>query len=169
MIIDNTVFVANNEALPAGDLGSILTTYIKDHEPDILSKLLGYQLYKEFDAGFNEAIQDQKWIDLATGSDYTYNGVLKRFKGAKIISRNYVYYKYILENSAMSSIVGIKRTTSENSQFASPAYKQSYALNGIERVNLQLREFIPSINSLTPDTYENYIAGVYETGNVWNL
>ena len=69
----------------------------------------------------------------------------------------------------MSSIVGIKRTISENSEFADPKYKQSYSLNEIADINLQLREFIPSINALTPNTYENYIPGVYEKVNVWNL
>lgn len=168
MIIDNTYFVANNEALPADELGSILDAYINRFEPKILTKLLGYQLYKEFEVGFNAATPEQKWLDLANGADYT-NDVLKRFDGLKLVSIAYVYYMYTKENKGHGTSIGIKLIDSENSTFADPAYKQSYSLNAIADINLQLREFIPAKNNAIADTYENYIPATYDKVNVFNI
>lgn len=169
MIIDNTYFAENNEALPSDELGSILTAYINKNEPVILTKLLGYELYKEFDAGFNEVAPTQKWLDLANGKDYRVNGVLKPFYGLKLVSIAYVYYKYTTENTGHGTSTGIKIVNSENSEFADPSYKQSYSLNDIAEINCQLREFIPTINSETVDTYENYMPNIYKKVNVFNI
>jgi hypothetical protein len=169
MIIDNTYFVARNESLPVDELGSILTAYINRYEPKILSKLLGYSLYKDFEAGFNAATPEQKWLDLANGSDYTYNGILKRFDGLKEVSVNYVYYKYSKENQGNNTSIGIKTTLSENSEETDPSYKQLYSLNYIADINCQLIEFINAKNEELADTYPNYIQGVFEKMTRFNF
>lgn len=52
------------------------------HEPEVLKKLFGYSLYKQFLAGIQEVVVAQKWIDLLYGKDYTdARNVLQRWNG----------------------------------------------------------------------------------------
>ena len=59
-----------------------LNRFITTYETEYLQKVLGYSLWKDFIAGINAPVPDQKWIDLLIGAEYTApDGTLKKWIG----------------------------------------------------------------------------------------
>ena len=162
MSIVQTADFILNEDLEVDKLGSILTDYITKYERIILSKVLGYQLYKEFFDAIDGGSPALKWTDLRDGKKYEWNGEQEYFEGLKYLIVDYVYFKFIKENSQYSSSVGIKKVNTENSQNADPSYKQQIANNEMVDINDQLYQFITATNNETEDTYENFRPTVLE-------
>lgn len=141
-----------NEALPIDTLGDALQKYINKYEPIILTRVLTYQLYKEFNTGISAETPDEKWTNLLNGAEYTYENELKYFEGVKIVIVNYVYFKYIKEQSQSNSGVGIKKVTTENSTDTDATFKQVFSYNEMVDINEQLKEFM----SVNDNVYDNY-------------
>lgn len=161
-IVQTTDFTLN-QSLPIDVIGNQLQVYINKYEPKILSKVLGYQLYKEFKAAIDAGAPiDAKWTNLRDGAEYTYNSIPEYFDGVKVIVVNYIYFKFIKENSQHASGVGIKRVNSENSENADPSYKMQLAYNEMVDVNELLYEFITAKNAEVTDTYEDFIPCTFE-------
>jgi hypothetical protein len=154
-IVATTDFILN-ESLPIDKLGTALQTYITKYEPEILRRVLGYSLWKEFNTAITGGSPAQKWVDLRDGAEYTWNSETEYFTGVKELAVDYVYFKFIKQNSEYASGVGIKKIQTENSENADPSYKQAIAYNDMVNINAELYQFITSKNSEVPDTYENY-------------
>jgi hypothetical protein len=154
-IIQTTDFILN-ETLPIDELGSVLQTYITKYEPEILRRVLSYSLWKEFNTAIAGGSPAQKWVDLRDGAEYTWNGKPEFFTGVKELTVDYVYFKFIKQNSEYASGVGIKKIQTENSENADPSYKQTIAYNDMVDINSELYQFITAKNEETADTYENY-------------
>lgn len=145
-----------NQSLPIDKVSAVLQQYIDKYEPRILTRVLGYQLYKEFNTAIAGSSPAQKWIDLRDGSEYTYSSELRYFDGLKTLTVNYVYFKFIKEQSQFNTGVGIKSINTENSENTDSSFKQVYAFNELVDINEQLYEFITAKNDEVADTYENY-------------
>ncbi len=58
--------------------------FIQKYEDDLLTRLLGYELYRDYKAGIVESVPAQKWIDIRDGKEYTNSGgQLTKWKGLR--------------------------------------------------------------------------------------
>lgn len=159
-----------NQSLPLDKVSVVLQQYIDKYEPKILTRVLGYQLYKEFKAAIDAGAPiDAKWTNLRDGTEYTYSSELRYFDGLKQLIVNYVYFKFIKEQSQFNTGVGIKSINTENSQNTDASFKQVFAFNELVDINCQLYEFITAKNDETADTYENYTYNEIEKINEFNI
>lgn len=169
-IINNTYF-ENELSLPIDNINVQL--FIDEHEPIVLRKLLGYALYKEFKAALDGGTPDQKWIDLRDGVEYIDNsGNLQKYDGLKIIITEYVFIKIVRDKQNHTTDSGVKIDSSDNAENYNPRYKQVFAQNDmVDRIVL-MNEYINVINLEIPDTYDtydNYLHGIIEKRNIFNI
>lgn len=132
-LIDTSYFIAEI-SLPIDDIGNNLTEYITRFEPKILESCLGYDLYKDFLAGLEETVIQDKWKDLRDGVEYEVNGYTVKWPGLintqkESLIAYYVYYQFAKLASTYNSGSGLKLSTSENSAIADYRHKQVYAYN----------------------------------------
>lgn len=107
-----------------------LQSLIDDKEPEVLTKLLGYSLYKAFIAGLAEDPIPQKWADLKNGAEYTdQRGNLQKYLGIKPIISRFVYYWYLRQQATQTTGVGESSNKTENAIRTSPNQKQATAWN----------------------------------------
>jgi hypothetical protein len=139
-LIDTTYFVRDINvpisATPA--LTTIFTNAILRYENEILKKLLGYTLWKEFtdavDASEVEGADPlaQKWVDLKDGVDFSFDldghtinthwdGLVNSDKISLIAY--YVYYKHRINHESEYTGTGETVLKSENSKVVSPLNK----------------------------------------------
>ena len=119
MIIDNTYFI-RGLSLPVDEISGQLNGYILSLEPEILNKILGYSLTKEFLDGLDETTVVQKWLDLRDGAEFIYAGKTYKWMGfanaeKKSILANYIYVKFTTETAVNVTGTGAGITQKENS------------------------------------------------------
>lgn len=166
-IIDQTYFTKAELKLPIDNVDA--QDYIDIHEPEILKKVLGYALSKEFQAALADT-PAQKWLDLRDGKDYTdFAGNLQQYEGIKSIIADYVFVQIVGDKQNYTTDSGVKMGSTENAENTSPRYKQVFAQNDMVDRIVFLDEFINVTNSDTPDTYENYLPTTQEKGNIFNI
>lgn len=170
-IIDNTYFV-RELSLPTDQIAAELTSYIDRFEPEILTKILGYDLKKAFVDAL-AGTPDQKWIDLRDGKEYQQDSVYRKWRGFKNTTKesliaNYVFYQYTIYGSEFNSTFGLKQVNSENSTFADYRRKQARVYNQMVDWISELDDFIQYSNSIT-ETYPNYEPEVIRKVNIFNI
>jgi len=81
-LIDNRYFTGSLTIAQLGQPAVVdnLNVFIQRQEPLFLQAALGYQLWKDFVAGLNAPVIDQKWLDLRDGVDFTSNGMWPPFQ-----------------------------------------------------------------------------------------
>lgn len=136
-LIDKTYFVGDI-MLPdkklTGDLANI-DVYIAKYEPEILLKMLGYDLYKPLQAQIDSGSPyDAPWADFIEGAEYTvgdytvkWNGLVNTQKDSLIAY--YIYFFYMKDLVSSTTGVGEVLNNAENSDRMSPANKQANAWN----------------------------------------
>jgi len=149
-LIDKTYFV-HEINIPDSDYTD-LTAYITRYEKEILMKLLGYELYTLV-AAYDSETSPQRIKDIVEGKEYTVSDVTIKWNGLKNTDKvsliaYYVFYNYLKNKTTTTSTLGEVRSTSENSQIASPVLK----LTGAWR---RLKELYGSFDqdSLIPSAY----------------
>lgn len=120
-LIDKTYFV-NEINLPDSQFSS-LTDYITRYEPEILKRLLGYELWKLVSEYGTSPTQPIK--NLVEGKEYTVSGQLLKWNGFKNADKvsliaYYVYYWYVRNKNASFQTTGMRKQADENSVPASP-------------------------------------------------
>ena len=123
-IIDETYFV-NDLSIPnLNEMDSdnliILERYIDKYARELMQLVLGYELYKDFEAN---KLTAQKWIDLINGKEYTKDGKLYKWKGLKYtdgiykhsILAKYVFFNWYKENVTITTQTGEKIVNAQNS------------------------------------------------------
>ena len=80
-LIDSTYFIGSLTIPQLGQPAVVdaLNDFIQFQEPLFLQAALGYDLWEDFTNGLNEAIIDQKWLDLRDGVKFTPNGMWPPF------------------------------------------------------------------------------------------
>ena len=131
-LIDTTYFV-KDITLPVG-VNSNLTNDITKYEPEILKKVLGYELWKLVD---DDATSPTRILELVSGKNYTvsYNGrdQAVRWAGLKdstnLISliAYYTYFMVQTNNHTHTTNVGQASSSVENSVRANPSQKMGSA------------------------------------------
>src|SRR5574343_252793 len=170
-LIDTTYFI-NHIHLPVDEISAELTTYITKYEPEILTKVLGYELYAAFAAAL-AGTPATKWTDLRDGKDYDISSITYHYRGLKNTAKesliaNYVFYKYSIHGSKFNSSFGIKQPQSENSLIIDPSGLQADIYNEMVDWIYELNQFIVAMNSVDATTYPNYIPGAIRKINKFN-
>ena len=165
-IINNTYFV-NELKMPIDNIDT--QSYIDEHEPIILRKILGYALYIEFVTALADT-PAQKWLDLRDGVEYTdFNDNLQKYDGIKTIITEYVFNEIVSDKQDYTTDSGVKLGITDNTEKANPRYKQRFAQNDmVDRIAV-MDEFINVTNSDTADTYADYLPETIEKGNIFNI
>lgn len=145
-LIDSTYFFGE---LSISQPTATLQMLIDTKEPELLTKLFGYPLYKEYAAGIAAGTPDQKWLDLRDGVEYTSeSGVLTKWPGLrftlgtakKSLIANYVYWFYLADNITFTTASGQKK--SDLPVNAGPDAKMVRAWNEMVNWNFQLNDFL---------------------------
>lgn len=108
--------------------GYDIESLIQDCSHSFLESFLGVEIYKELldnltaDQSELKPNADEKWEDLVNGCDYEHNGKTRYFKGLvykrgtipKSLLAQYVYIKYIEQNTTQLTPTGDVRPNSQN-------------------------------------------------------
>lgn len=132
-------------------VNSALTELIDEKEPEALTKLFGYNLYRALKNGLAADPIDQRWIDLRDGSETEINGVWKAYAGVKPLITRYVYYWWLRENATQSTGVGEAINKTENAYRVGPAQKQVTAWNDMVKSCKSTLDFLYTNQSVYPE------------------
>lgn len=138
---------------------SIITDYIDKYEPEYLEKIFGYALYKDFEQGLidNTAI----YTAIRDGAEYVdIFGRTQKWMGfvsGKNPIANYIYTKYVRDNSVNISGVGATVSAVENGTRISPHIKLVMAWNEMVKYNNRLHDYLYA----NKEIYPSYIGLVY--------
>lgn len=138
-LIDRTYFIGEINLPNTNQLAvqENLDFLISKREPELLTQLFGYEMFKAFTTGLTEDPVPQRWVDLRDGVDYQDGDVLRHWMGLVAIDgepkesliANYVYYWFTRKEATQTSGVGEVATKTENSVRVSPMAKQVRAWN----------------------------------------
>ncbi|MES2004336.1 MAG: hypothetical protein V4450_07430 [Bacteroidota bacterium] len=161
MIIDATYFVANLNIPNSGDtaISQTITWFINKYEPEFLEKLMGYPLYKAFQAGLAAEPATERFTDILNGKEYTnLNGRLVKWKGLKETTPQkfsviacYVYYWYYRNASTQTTGTGESRPKTDNTDNVSPRQKMISALNEVYYTTKAFIEFLEANQAIYPE------------------
>jgi hypothetical protein len=150
-----------------------LNAAIEKKEDELLNRLLGYSLFKDYKAGIIASTQIYK--DIRDGKEYTdLNGQLTKWVGLAFTSgtikrsliANFVYYHYIKDNDSFTTGSSEKKTSLAIN--VSPEKKMNDGWNEMVKENIALNEFLVMNVQLYPQyafviqdkelfTYKNYL------------
>jgi len=175
MLIDETYFFNRLNLPQTGNsegLADVLA-YIEQYEPEYLNCVLGYSLVKVF----NEATEgsglpdEQRWVDLIDGAEYTWEGCLYRWSGLAPVTglkispiAYYVFYKYVDERITDFVLVGNVSSKTDNNRTVSATDRLVYAWNRMIDLNVDLYRFLKVNKALYPEWKD---CGQY--GDSWHL
>jgi len=138
---------------------SLISDYIDKYEPEYLEKIFGYAMYKDFEQGLidNTAI----YTAIRDGGEYTdIFGRLQKWEGfvsGKNPIANYIYGKYVRDNSVNITGVGATVSVVENGTRVSPHIKLVMAWNEMVKRNNKLHDYLYANQEL----YPNYVGLIY--------
>lgn len=130
MSIDKTYFIREitipnlNQASVAAELAADISFY----EKEILTDLLGYELYTAYTAGIGVGSPEQKWLDLRDGKEFSFDfcgrTVNTKWNGFENAEKDsfiayYVYANWVRKKMQTLTSIGVGATSSENSSAVS--------------------------------------------------
>jgi hypothetical protein len=141
-LIDHTFFIGeiNIPGTTEDTIAERIAFFIQSYEEKLLRDILGYPLWKAFNAGIAQASPDQKWIDIRDGKEYTgLDSYLHKWDGLvikkasttlkKSLIANYVYWMWQKDNVSQTVTIGEVSTKAENSTVITPKFKMIAAWN----------------------------------------
>lgn len=162
--IDATYFFRHLTVAQKSDanVSSSLTSFIEEHEDQLLLDLFGYDLYKAYKAG---AGTTQKYTDIRDGKEYTTRaGISTKWRGLKYtvgtakhsLIAAYVYWNWMRNEATVTTGTGEKTANAQNADNASPARKMVDAWNWMVDQIQELCEFLLSKQDDYPEFQEQY-------------
>lgn len=137
--------------------------FIALYETEVLTNLLGYELYKNYLAGV--AANTQKYKDIRDGKEYTnragrltkWRGLVQKYGTEKFSPvANYVYFHWLRDQASTTTGTGEKSSNAQNATSVSPRYKMARAWNQMVQWNCELVEFLLSNQSDYPEFLNHY-------------
>lgn len=128
-----------------------LTEFIIEKEPEVLTKLLGFEMYNAMINALNIPDPAERWINLRDGVAYTVNGISYVCLGVKPIILRYVYYWWLRQEATQTTGVGEAINKTENAQRTSPAQKQTTAWNDMVKLCKSTYHYLYANLSLYPE------------------
>jgi len=166
-ILNTNAYFINELTLPVDNIN--WQSYIDEHEPIILRKILGYELYKEFITEL-AGTPSATWTNLRDGAEYTdSSGYLQKYDGIYSIIAEYVFCAIVADKQNYTTDSGVKIGGTENAENYNPRYKQKYAQNDMVCRISVMNDFINATNTETADTYDNYLPETIVKGNIFNI
>ncbi len=135
-------------------VGKLLDGYILKYEKEFLQRLLGITMYTELVAAdLTDTVNNQKWIDLVYGKNYTYTerdysyyGLAPKYKSSDLYKAspiaNYIYYWFMRGNATQTSSIGEVKAGSENAVMANPGHKMERAWNEMSKWERGFRHYV---------------------------
>lgn len=165
MLIDVSYFVADLNIPNTGqqDVSEKLEWLINKHEPDLLTMLLGYELYSLFKDAVSVDPIEPRFQSLKNGAAYQdcYGNTVKWMGIAPMpepgsvfkqsLVANYVYWHWQKSMVTQSVGIGEAATTAENAVMVSPGLKMIRAYNEMVDWVRELYRFIDSHQSDYPE------------------
>lgn len=173
MALIDTTYFNTDMAIALPEMSSKITAYINKYEPEILEKILGYDLKKAFTDAL-AGTPDQKWEDLRDGIEYQYDGIYYNWPGfinsEKIsLIANYVFYKFTCSGFYSITSSGIWLNNSENSKHMDLRNYQVSIYNDMVDMIAKLNHFILVKNEEDDTTYPNYYPETINKINIFNI
>lgn len=143
----------------ATDISTSISNAIAFHEPEIMQRLLGYDLYTQF----NAHTTDQRFQDLLNGKEYTSSGYSTKWRGLIYTSGGkqfsllafYIYFFIMKDTAIWNSGLGTSLPDGKEAKRVSPAMKMINAYNIFVRQSRELADFMNSSLDVYPE-YTNY-------------
>lgn len=155
--------------LPTNELGNDILSYILRLEPEILEKVLGYSLKKDFLLGLEETPIDTKWLELRDGGEFTFDTKLMSYKGIADIITAYVYYHYIIDKEINFNIGGGYSLAKDAEKKVNTIGKQVTAYNFMVNRIYEMYIFIQARNLENLDNYGNIVYSNFKKKNIFNF
>jgi hypothetical protein len=140
-----------------------LNSFISQYEPECLTNILGYELYK---ALLTES--SQRMTDLLNGCEFTDDdGVLRKWRGLIYYPKvsliaNYVYYKFQEDSAKQTTGVATTVAKSTSGESQSPEYKMLDAWNFFSEEVKELISFLWNKNRIDPEVYPEFNGMYYK-------
>ncbi|MBE9489009.1 MAG: hypothetical protein IMY67_01825 [Bacteroidetes bacterium] len=100
----------------SNDIKETSVVFIDKLEKEITKQLLGYELFKQFNADLLDGSPvSQKWVDFVDGTDYELDSVLKEYTGILDMLQYYVLSKLITEYQFFQTSMGLRKLKGDNS------------------------------------------------------
>ena len=165
------------------DTSEFESVYIDVYEKEILIRLLGYTLYKEFTEALATGTPDQKWIDLRDGVEYTvtvdqvdytvkWNGLQNAEKISLIT--DWVYFNWLRQNNEQLTGLGVSSANKENATDFDSNFKKVQSHNRCAELsgnecNEKLEPTLYNYLSNNEDLYSNWVFKELEKINVLGI
>lgn len=161
-ITDHSHFV-RSIALPSldttGPEHSLLEDYITQYETEYLQRIFGQTFYTQFIDGIDSL--NAIYLDIRDGKEYTdIFGRVQKWDGFVSGTNpiaNYVFCKYVRDESISLRGVGATVSAVENGTRVSPQFKLLPAWNAMVKWNKKLHDFLYA----NMETYPDYVGLVY--------
>lgn len=164
-IIDSTYFYGGKLKIAQASEPSVaaaIAVSIDTYEPEFLTKLFGYAMYKAYLA---EVGADGRMQDLRDGKEYTNRyGVLDKWRGLKFVDgtgkrsmiANFVYYWWMRSNATATTGTGEKNIGSKNATSTDSVNKQVTAWNEMVKYVNQFWEYLYAKQDVFPEYFNNW-------------
>jgi len=141
-IIDTTYFIGDI-SLPVDNIAEKLNSKIKTYEPEILTRILGYDLYKKMLASQST----EPYKSLIEGKEYQVDDIWYNWRGLKNTNKEsliayYVWFMFVQLDSSFVSGSGIKQLNSENATVMDNGYLQRSNWNKMVEWIEEMNQFI---------------------------
>ena len=168
--------------------------FLEEYERDVLTKSLGYSLYKDLKSNLEtlsgatvETVKSsaaQKYKDLMSGKEYTIDGVLVHWRGLlftegalkRSLITYYTFFYFLESDLSRHSGIGLQTEKGKNSKKADPrpkalrAWSKFYELTVESRDNEKsLYQFIEDMNKLDSSTYPDWRPYEFGRRNLWSI
>lgn len=167
-LIDDTYFIGEITIaqLSEQSVADNLQIFIDKYEPLFLQEALGY--------GFAKLMLDnpteQRFVDLISGSEYTYNNVLRMWYGLANTDKmycpiaQYIFYKYVRSQFEQQVGIGTMIPKAENATVVAPTYTLIKAWNDMVGYLHNMHCYLKSNEDIYPE-YKANEAKCFETIN----
>ena len=158
--IDTSYFFGNLLIAQKSDssVSSSLVWFIDQHEPRLLTDLLGYELYKNYLAGIAGNVQ--KYLYIRDGTEFTNRaGILTKWRGVKYLDgtakksliANYIFCRWMENETSFTTGTGEKVANNQNAINVSNGHKIIMAWNEMADMIAELCEFLLSKQTDYPE------------------
>lgn len=160
MIIDSSYFVNKLNLPQVGNTEGLadVTNFIEQYESEYLRCVLGNDLYNAFIDGVSGSglPDEQRWVDLLEGADFTYRNCLVRWNGFKPTAKispiaNYVFYQYVDNKVTDFTLAGMVQSTTDNNRVVMSDDVLINAWNRMVDMNKNLYRFLKVNATVYPE------------------
>jgi len=175
MIIDHTYFTQKLSLPQRGNTEGqeLIADFIETYEEEYLKKVLGYDLWKAFDAGIaGSGTPDQRWLDLLDGLEFTYLSRNYKWEGFSTANKtpiaNYVYYKWMEDTAEHNTLVGTAVQVVDNNSRVNAVTKMVDAWNRMVDMNRTLWMFLKANEGDYPEWQDEPDYWLWWTESQWD-